>query len=1166
MHGGVILFRGSGSAALRYVEADRGNTDEYYLGGDAVARFVALDGTGAVVAASDLVPEAYSGWVDWMNPVTGLSMGTPRLAGSERGGSPRFFEMTVNGPKSLSIAAALHPDVSEALDAAQQAAADEIARWLALHSTTRVGPRGRQESVPVQQLQVVRITHRTSRAGDPHRHIHFQIGARVYAAGRWRGLENGALLGAQQGTIRAIGTAVIAAHPKLAETLAAHGLTLDHVTGEVKELQPYNDLMSKRGAQVEKNLDRLVAKWEAAHPGEMMGPVVFARLVAKAWAFERPAKRPAKLADEAEWLTELREAGYDSEVVEAAALVARGVAESRALHPAVALDDLTIQAVASRALDRCAAAQSAWTRHTVQEHVARVTTGYGVRATPEELRQFIDTATTLAIDSCFSILPPGAAMPEHVARLTSIRVVQAETELRDLLAAMIPVTEPGHPDVSALAEVRELDPGQVVAAAAVASTAPLVIVEGAAGSGKTTMLKTAIDAAAEHGGVARVVAPTRRAAQVAQDELGVPATSVAALVHAHGWRWNDDGVWTRLAVGDTDPDTGRTYDGPSPAARLARSERVIVDEAGMLDQDTSLALLHVLAETGATVALIGDRAQLPAVGRGGVLDMAAQIRGRTFDMAEVHRFTDPDYAALTLAMRDRDNPAVVFDRLTALGLVHLHESDDELRDHIAASRRDGEAVTVATNDEVATLNERIRAERVAAGEVDDTVTVTGSDGLPIGAGDLIQTRRNDSALGVANRQNWIVQQITEDGTVWASEASTGRKRPRTVALPAEYINENAHLAYASTAYGVQGVTVNASHTVLSESMSGASVYVGMTRGKESNTLHVVAESLDEAREIFIEALERDRADRGLTLATVKAQEAVSGIIANGPVAQVTAEAATLTAKAEEAEERAAWWANAATQLGAQTEQHQGEKTEAADALTAAREQVEAVSAEVRAPLIAEAIEDVRPYLAALGDEADAARELRHASRFGKQKARRAHQAASDRVTALRQSVRARWGEAPYLGQNAEVWASRVADAVTASAPTVQQVARTAQNAAQRQVDTERRHRTERRTVLSEVYGEKNVTADPARWELANPEDEAAKWQREAAEARAEAARLRDLTPAEAAAHVEAKRQAAEAKTRADAERVRKLRAPFERNPFGNSRRPGPTDRGLARGL
>lgn len=140
----------------------------------------------------------------------------------------------------------------------------------------------------------------------------------------------------------------------------------------------------------------------------------------------------------------------------------------------------------------------------------------------------------------------------------------------------------------------------------------------------------------------RVVAPTKRAAEVAHQELGVPAESVASLVYAHGWRWNADGVWTRLAIGDTDPANGATYTGPPQAAQLRRGERIVVDEAGMLDQDSALALFMIAAEAGATLALVGDRAQLPAVGRGGVLDMAAQIRGRTFDMAEVHRFTDPN--------------------------------------------------------------------------------------------------------------------------------------------------------------------------------------------------------------------------------------------------------------------------------------------------------------------------------------------------------------------------------------------------------------------------------------------------------------------------------------------------------------------------------------------
>ena len=97
----------------------------------------------------------------------------------------------------------------------------------------------------------------------------------------------------------------------------------------------------------------------------------------------------------------------------------------------------------------------------------------------------------------------------------------------------------------------------------------------------------------------------------------------------------------------------------------------------------------------------------------------------------------------------------------------LHTDDEQAREHIAEHARDGEAVTVATNDEAAALNEHIRTGRIERGEVDDAVTATGSDGLPIGAGDLIQTRRNDNDLGVANRQQWIAQQVTDDGTVYA---------------------------------------------------------------------------------------------------------------------------------------------------------------------------------------------------------------------------------------------------------------------------------------------------------------------------------------------------------------------------------------------------------------
>ena len=1153
MKGGISLYRGNGAAARRYVESDRSRADEYYLGADnTIAHYAVLDASGEVTTELSLPPEVYEAWVDWVNPATGEQMGTPRQPGEGRKGSPLFAEMTINAPKSLSVAAALHPEVSEALDQAQQDALGEIRRWLGQHSVTRVGPRGAQEVVPIEYMQVVGIGHKTSRAGDPHRHIHMQIGTRVFAAGKWRALDTAALF-KQQGAIRAMGAAVIAAHPKLAQTLADHDFTLDPVSGEVAELQRFNPVMSKRSAQINRNLDRLEAEWEAEHPGEEIGPVLSARLQGFAWAHQRPGKKPSDLKNEQWWQQELTEAGYEPTSL-----------TPQTVQPPMELDELSVQEIASRALDRCAAGYSAWTPHQVQEQVTRITTETGVQAAPAELREFIAVATELATGDCFSILPPGAASPEHVAHLTSVGVVAAETALRDQLTTATPDREPVHPDVTEAARAAGLDAGQSEAAAAVASTDPLVIVEGAAGSGKTTMLRTAIEVAAEHGRPSRVVAPTKKAADVAHEELGISATSVAALVYAHGWRWNEDGVWTRLAPGDTDPDTERIYSGPPKEAVLSEGERVIVDEAGMLDQDTAHALLTITAEAGATVAFVGDRAQLPAVGRGGVLDMAAQIRGRTYDMSELHRFNDPEYAALTLVMRDRENPGNLFDHLAEKGLVTLHADDEQAREHITENAGDGEAITVATNDEATALNEGIRTGKVERGEVNDTITATGSDGLSIGAGDLIQTRKNDNDLGVANRQQWRVQHVNhEDSTVYAREVSSGRKNPPTVALPAEYVGEHAHLSYAATAYGVQGATVDASHTVLSETTSAAGVYVGMTRGRQTNRLHIVAANLADARAQFVTAMERDPADRGLDHATAQAAEAVQGLIADGPVRLGTDELARLDHEVERAEQAAQRWEQTAHRFDVQRAAHRTEDEESAGALRRAEEAAEQVRAEVAGPLAVQAQKDGATYLTAVEAETAASTRLATVGRFGKRRARNEHRKATENIQTVRRQVSSEWGTTPTNRDRLTEWATKVAVRRAETDPRVIEAAQTLDTATADRDTMQERHKHEQLALMVSEYGPEQARRSHLGMRVANPHRRAREAKAQAVVLRAEAEELSNLPVTDAARLIDAKRTEQENQQQQAAERERQLNASFEHDPHRHS---GPAREGPTRGL
>ncbi|HZK05624.1 MAG TPA: MobF family relaxase [Actinomycetaceae bacterium] len=1127
MKGGVTLFRGAGVAARRYLESDRATADDYYLeAGTALANFTITDARGEVIDARTLNADEYAAWVDWTDPVTGTSMGIPREPGGGKRGSPRFAEMVINAPKSLSIAAALHPEVSEALDAAQADAAAEIRRWLAQNSTTRVGPRGAQEVVPVESLQTVAVTHKTTRAGDPHRHIHFQIGTRVQAAGKWRALDTGALF-KQQGAIRALGTAVIAAHPYLAAVLDAHGLTLDPVSGEVIELRPFNAVMSKRARQVERNLDRLEHEWEQARPGETTGPVVRARLLHKAWAHERPSKKPSVLASEAGWRAELEDAGYAPDTL--------AKAERSA---AMAIDDLSIQQVASRALDRCEAGGSAWTPHTIQEHVARITTEAGITATSEELREFVQLATVLARADCFSVLPERVARPDHVAHLTSLRVVEAETRLRDLLTAATPEHAAQYPDVASLPSSQGLDADQLQAAAAIASTDSLVIVEGAAGSGKTTMLRPAIDAAHADGRRTRVVAPTKKAAQVAGEALGIPADSVAALVHAHGYRWNTDGVWTRLSIGDTDPETGRTYNGPPEDARLTVGERVIVDEAGMLDQDTTIALMTVTAEAWATVALVGDRAQLPAVGRGGVLDMAARIRGVTFNMTGLHRFTNPQYATLTLQLRNGDKPAEAFDTLQAMGLIRLHDSEESLREHIAENATPGAAVTVATNEDARELNARIQAARLDSGALDDTRTVTGSDGLDIGAGDVIQTRKNDSTIGVANRQTFTVQQVTDDGAVYAVENGNERKRQQTVKLPAEYVSEHAHLAYASTAYGVQGVTVDISHTVLDEAISAAGLYVGLTRGREHNTLHYIAENTVEAREQFVQAMTRDSADRGLDHATTAAEEATRGLINDGPIRFVNAERHRLTEAIARAETQAAKWEQTARAIAELRQTHLVEREQHQTAVTVAEEHAHEVQHEVTAPLVEAARTDGQAVLAAQQQAWDAERTYQQVGRLRRRSAARTRDDAHRTRERLHTEAQRKWGTAPHALDGLEAWAQTAAQRQAAEHPTVIDAGREVHDAREAAGQLAKQQLAEQQQLRVRIYGKDGRAPD------GGPAKETTRWRERAETLRRTLNEIELLSPGEAAqlfrqrqAETEARRITAE---RARAQRAKKL--------------------------
>ena len=455
--------------------------------------------------------------------------------------------------------------------------------------------------------------------------------------------------------------------------------------------------------------------------------------------------------------------------------------------------------------------------------------------------------------------------------------------------------------------------------AALAGDARLLVIEGAAGAGKTTTLAAARTTLEQRGARLRVATPTLKAARVAAEQVGGSASSAAWLAHQHGYRWDEHGHWTRLSPGTVDPDTDRIYTGPSAAATLAPGDLLLVDEAGMLDQDTARALLTIADEHHTRLALAGDRHQLPAVGRGGVLDLAARWAGpdACLSLDTVHRFVrtetmtdgatrtilDEDYAQLSLTMRDGADPAAVFEALLARGQLRLHATEHDRLAALAATAADGirggSAVVVVadTREQVAQLNAAVRVRLVNAGAVADDRALVTDAGQRIGPGDRIVTRRNDTGLEVANRDTWTVTGMASDGALTVR----GQAGERT--LPAGYVRRHVELGYASTVHGVQGDTAAAAHAAIGTHSSAASTYVAMTRGRQANVAHLVADNPDDARDQWAAVFARDRADLGPAHAARLAEAEAGPYAPTRPVEQIVAELRTAWSAEQDALDR-----------------------------------------------------------------------------------------------------------------------------------------------------------------------------------------------------------------------------------------------------------------------
>ncbi|WP_082541312.1 ATP-dependent DNA helicase [Microbacterium sp. Root166] len=294
--------------------------------------------------------------------------------------------------------------------------------------------------------------------------------------------------------------------------------------------------------------------------------------------------------------------------------------------------------------------------------------------------------------------------------------------------------------------------------------------------------------------------------------------------------------------GDLDVTTGSPYLGPARFPLTPR-DRIVVDEAGMVDLQAADALTELALETGAGLAMVGDTHQALPVGHGGAMGTALRFATVAVELDTVRRFADPEYGALTLQLRnprDSDHAVQVATDLADRGHLRAVHSADEARATMVDeffrwhARGQRVALVCATNQEADAVNAAIQQRRIDAGELDPSRLAMGMGEQCLLEGDQVQTRRNDRRTGVENRATWIVHGINADTLDLVSPTDSGQLRRVTRA----YALEHVQLAYASTVHGVQGETTDAA--IVGPDVDAAGLYVGLTRGRHHNEAICIA--------------------------------------------------------------------------------------------------------------------------------------------------------------------------------------------------------------------------------------------------------------------------------------------------------------------------------------
>lgn len=360
---------------------------------------------------------------------------------------------------------------------------------------------------------------------------------------------------------------------------------------------------------------------------------------------------------------------------------------------------------------------------------------------------------------------------------------------------------------------------QTRAAQMATTSAALAVIEGAAGSGKTTTLAAIVAA------------------------YGAPQSS----------RWRVIGSATAWKIARELQTLG--IEAMATDAWLARSNGfldsstvLVVDEAGLLSSRQMHAILSKAAAAGARVILVGDREQLQAIGAGPGLSIVASVAHATRVDTIVRQREAWMRTAITDFAKGRaeqglsafhERGLLTFmtgEKPTVTCIVDAWESA-----HGAVSPS-SVLLIAKTNAQVRALNDEVRSRlkrdgRIVGEDIEVAAVTPSGHGQTLGfsVGDHIRFLVRQDRLAVINGTTATITNIDGRGTLDPTLHVDigGRQAEFAVSeLADEHGRARLGHAYSTTIYGSQGLTTDRSFVWASPAMTRHDAYVAFSRARD----------------------------------------------------------------------------------------------------------------------------------------------------------------------------------------------------------------------------------------------------------------------------------------------------------------------------------------------